>query len=78
MNHSEEIHDWDFSCCMCCKNKPDDFKIMRRAAVFKSYYHLSDDEAIKMAKTSNMTDYEISGLNIKLLSRGCADLRFDG
>jgi hypothetical protein len=75
-NHGQEIHNWDFSCCMCCKNNPNDFKIMWYASVFKAYYYLTEEQAIAMARTSNMTDYQISELNIRLLSRGCADVKF--
>lgn len=79
-NHEDIVHDWNFSCCMCCKNNPDDFNLMRRASVFKSYYHLSNDETIKMAKSKSksieMTDYQVSLLNIELFSRGCAGLKF--
>lgn len=49
---------------------------MWRAAVFRSYYYLSDEEAIQRAKDSTMTDYQVTLLNMELFSRGCADLQY--
>lgn len=75
-NHEDTVHDWKFSCCLCCKNKPNDFNIMRRASVFRSFYYLSDDKAMEMAKSSYMTEFQVSLLNIELFSRGCAGMKF--
>lgn len=71
-NHENIVHNWDFSCCMCCKNKPNDFNIMRRATVFRSFYYLSDDEPMKMAKSSEMTDQQVH----RAFFRGCAGVKF--